>query len=65
MINALNAMVRKMDVWDVGLTKLGVLAATIIIVKLFPQLLDISYTVLVVLVIILVARPVYTVWLKK
>jgi hypothetical protein len=61
----LEEKVKKMGVWDIGLLKLSVLLFTIILVKLFPQLLDISYTVLIALVIILVVRPVYTVWLKK
>ena len=65
MINALNNMVRKMDVWDVGLTKLAVLAAAIIIVKIWPQLLDFNYSVLIVLVVVLVIRPVYTIWFRK
>ena len=65
MLNYLNAIMKKCDVIDFGLIKLAVLLATIIIVKLFPQLMYINYSVLIILVIICAARPVYRLWIKK
>jgi hypothetical protein len=65
MLNNLNEMIKKFDVIDIGLIKLAVLLATIIIVKLFPQLMSISYSILIILVIICAARPAYRLWIKK
>jgi len=65
MIKYLNERTKTLDVWDLVLTKWSVLFATIIIVKLFPQLLNISYVVLVILMIICMARPVYKFYFKK
>lgn len=61
----LNERVKKLDVVDIGLTKFSVFFFTIIIVKLFPQLLNLSYPLLIILVLILGAKPLYTVWMKK
>lgn len=65
MLEKLNEKMKNLTVVDIGLTKLSVLFATIIIVKIFPQLLNISYTLLIVLVLILAAKPLYVVWIKK
>jgi len=65
MIKYLNEKVKTLKIWDIGLIKWSVLFATIIIVKLFPQLLNINYIVLVILMIACMARPVYKIWIKK
>ena len=65
MINYLNEIIKKLDAIDIGLIKLAVLLATIVIVKLFPQLMNISYVVLIILIIICAARPLYRLWFKK
>lgn len=57
--------VKKMTVMDIGLVKWSVFFFTIIIVKLFPQLLKINYVVLIVLMLVLAARPLYKIWIKK
>jgi hypothetical protein len=49
--------IKKMTVMDIGLVKWSVFFATIIIVKLFPQLLKINYVVLLVLMIACGAKP--------
>ncbi|MDD5439931.1 MAG: hypothetical protein PHS37_07075 [Candidatus Omnitrophica bacterium] len=64
-VDTMNKRVKKMTVLDVGLVKWSVFFATIIIVKAFPQLLNIGYPVLVVLMIACCAKPVYTIWVKK
>ena len=65
MIKYLNERIKTMDVWDIGLTKWSVLFATIIIVKFFPQLLNIGYPILVILMVACMARPLYKIWIKK
>lgn len=65
MIDTLNKMIKKLDVWDIGMIKLAVILATIAVVKFVPQLTTIRFRYLVVLVIILAARPCYRFWMKK
>lgn len=65
MFKSLDPRVKNMTVMDIGCLKWGVLFATIILVKLFPQLLKIDYWVLLLLAIILLAKPTYSFWLKK
>jgi hypothetical protein len=57
--------IKKMTVIDIGLVKWSVFFFTIIIVKLFPQLLKINYTILIVLVLACGAKPLYKFWIKK
>ena len=56
---------KRLEVIDVGLMKWSVFFATIIIVKIFPQLLKIGYSVLTVLVIVFAVRPLYKFLVKK
>ena len=65
MFEKLNERIKKLTVVDIGLIKWSVFFSAIIIVKLFPQLLRINYAVLVLLVIVLAAKPVYTFWIKR
>lgn len=65
MCEKLNERIKHLTVVDVGLTKLAAMVFGIIIVKLFPQLLDLSYVVLIVIVLILGAKPLYVFWFKK
>ena len=65
MIKYMNERIMTMKVWDIALIKWSVFFATIIIVKLFPQILNISYPILVILMIACMARPVYKMWIKK
>ena len=60
-----NEKIKKMTVMDIGLVKMSVFFSTIIIVKLFPQLLKINYAVLIVLMLACGARPLYKFWIKK
>lgn len=59
MLDKLSKNVQKMDVWDIALIKLSVFFFAIIIVKLFAQLLDISYLMLAILVAVAAARPLW------
>ena len=65
MFQHLNSRIKSLTLLDIGLIKWSVVFATIILVKIFPQILNISYTVLTVLMVACMARPVYKVWIKK
>lgn len=60
-----NEKIKTFTVMDIGLVKWSVFFATIIIVKLFPQLFNINYVLLFVLMIACAARPLYKIWIKK
>jgi hypothetical protein len=61
----MNGRIKKMTVTDIGLVKWSVFFATIIIVKLFPQLLKISYAALFMLMIACSIKPLYRFWIKS
>jgi hypothetical protein len=65
MFGKLNERVKTLTLTDIGLIKWGVLFATIIIVKLFPQILKINFTVLIILMLACAAKPFYKFWIKK
>jgi hypothetical protein len=65
MFEKMNEKIRKLTVIDIGLTKWSVFFATIIVIKIFPQLLNISYPILIILMLALAAKPIYAVCLKK
>jgi hypothetical protein len=65
MLERMNQRVKKLNAIDISLIKWSSLFATMIIVKLFPQLLQISYLVLVILMVLCMFKPVYVLWLKK
>ena len=65
MINMLNEKMKKMTVMDIGLVKLSVFFFAIIMVKLFPALLNLGYPVLIIIVLALGARPLYKFWFQK
>lgn len=57
--------VKRMTVTDIGLVKGSVFFFTIIIVKIFPQLLGLDYALLAALVIACGAKPLYVFWMKR
>jgi hypothetical protein len=63
--DSMDERVKKMEVLDIGLIKWAAFFMAIIIVKIFPQLLKISYPILTMLVIACSARPLYKFWLKN
>ena len=65
MFERMNDRVRKLTVIDIGLIKWSALFGTIIIVKIFPQLLNIGYPILIVLMLAAAVKPVYVIWFKK
>jgi len=62
MFDKLNERVKNLDTLDIGLIKWTAIVAALIIIKIFPQLLGISYVLLFVILIALAARPVYKFW---
>ena len=65
MFEKMNERLRKLTVVDIGLVKWSAFFSTLIIVKLFPQLLKINYGILILLTITCGARPTYKFWIKK
>lgn len=60
-----NEKIKKMTVIDIGLVKWSAFFFAIIIVKIFPQLLNIDYWVLIILVLACGMRPLYKFWFAK
>jgi hypothetical protein len=65
MFKNLNDKIKKMTVVDIGLVKLSALFFGILIVKIFPDLLNISYAVLIVIILACGAKPLYKMWFQK
>jgi hypothetical protein len=65
MFDKLNERVKKLVAIDISLIKWSSFFGTLIVAKLFPQLLKINYPVLIVLMILCAIRPVYRFWFKK
>jgi antibiotic biosynthesis monooxygenase (ABM) superfamily enzyme len=65
MLKYLNERIKTLTFWDMALVKWSVLFATIIIVKLFPQILSINYPILIILMIVCMARPIYKIYIKS
>jgi hypothetical protein len=65
MIEDLNRRLSKLNVFDIGQVKWACVVFGIIITKLFPQLLQINYVILIVLMLALSAFPTYKFWIKK
>jgi hypothetical protein len=65
MFARLNERIKNLTVIDIKLIKWAVFFATIIIIKLFPQLLKINYFTLIVLMLVCSAIPLYKFWIKK
>ena len=65
MFEKYNERLKKLNFIDTKLIKWSVFFGTIIIVKLFPQLLQINYWILILLMFDCAARPVYKFWFKK
>ncbi len=63
--DSMNKKIRNMTVWDIGWVKWSVFFFTIIIVKIFPKLLNISFPILIVLMLACAAKPIYKIWIKK
>ena len=56
---------KRLSIVDIGLIKWCMIFMGIIIAKVFPQLLEVSYLKLIVIAVILGIKPVYVFWIKK
>jgi len=65
MLKYLNDRVKRLDVFDIGLIKWTVLFTGILVAKLFPQLLHLRYSALLVIIVILAIKPTYRYFLGK
>jgi hypothetical protein len=65
MLEKMNQRVQKLKVCDIALIKWSAFFGTLIIVKLFPKLAQISYPVLIALMVICAVKPMYKFWIKK
>ena len=65
MLEGLNKKMKKLTVIDIGLTKWSVLFGTIILVKIFPQVLRIHYPILIILLVLCSVKPIYDFCFKK
>ena len=65
MFEELNERAHRLSAIDIGLVKWCMLVIGIVIAKIFPELLQISYTKLIAIAIILAIKPVYVFWHEK
>ncbi len=65
MFCGLNEKIKKLTVVDMSLVKFSAFFFGIFIVKLFPVLLNMSYLILIILIVACGAKPFYRVWFKK
>ena len=61
----LNHRLSKLNVFDIAQVKWASLVFGIIIAKLFPQVLQLNYVVLIGLVLVFSACPIYKFWIKN
>ena len=64
LINYLNQRVKNLDVFDVKLAQLTAMFFTLIIVKLIPEIMNISIWWFVGLAILSTMKPFYAFWFK-
>ncbi|MFA5382597.1 MAG: hypothetical protein WC356_05490 [Candidatus Micrarchaeia archaeon] len=50
---------KKMDIWDIGLTKLAVFFGTLFIASLIPQILSLNWYIYLIAALVLAIRPMY------
>ncbi len=61
----MDSKVKKMDWLDVGMVKWSCIAFGVLLVMLFPALLDINIYYVLALAVVLAIRPAYRVYFKK
>jgi len=68
MVKFFEDKVKKMDFWDIGLTKLSVAAIVLFVITIWPAAMNWVHSVnpwyFLIAFIIFVARPIYRVYLK-
>jgi hypothetical membrane protein len=68
MIDEMGKGIKKLDIWDIGLTKLSVAAFVLFLITIWPAAMDWVHSVnpwyFLVAFIIFVIRPTYRVYIK-
>lgn len=68
MIKYLNKRIKKMDVWDIGLTKFSVAAFVLFIITIWPAAMAWAHSVnpwyFLVAFLVFVIRPFYRIYIK-
>ena len=68
MIDEMGKGIKKLDIWDIGLTKLSVAAFVLFLITIWPAAMDWVHSVnpwyFLVAFIIFVIRPLYRVYMK-
>lgn len=65
MFARLEEKIKKLTVMDMSLVKLSAMFFGILVAKIFPTLLNLSYPALIILVLACGIKPFYSVWIKK
>ncbi len=65
MFKSLDEKVKKLNTLDMSLVKLSAMVFGILFVKVFPEILSLDYWVLVLLILLLGAKPLFVTWFKK
>ncbi len=60
-----NERIRKLTVVDISLIKFSAMFFGVIVVKIFPALLKVNYSVLIALVLVCGLKPLHSFWFKK
>ena len=64
-IDFLNRKVKQATIWDVKLAQIWSVGFILIIVKIFPQIMQLSVWWFVAIMVVCVPRFVYILWMKK
>ena len=65
MFEELNERAHRLSAIDIGLIKWCMVVVGIIIAKIFPEILQVSYMKLIIIAAILAIKPLYVFWVKK
>jgi hypothetical protein len=64
-ITFFNLRLKLFTIWDVKLSQLSAVFLTVLIIKLFPEILRIPYWCFIIAIVICAIRPLYVMFLKK
>ncbi len=65
MLNELNKKASRLSYVDIKFLEVALLTLGVILTKLFPKVLEISFPVLIAAAILFSIKPFYSFWLKK
>jgi hypothetical protein len=62
MIKDMEKRIKKLDAMDLDLLKWAALVIAIMLIKLIPQILNIGWLFMFIVLIALVVKPIYDIW---